>query len=206
MKKTICFLGIICLGIFPCKAQLIAYGLQGGLIYSHISLSAKDPYLTTSGSSIGYQLGLFIKKDVGHYFLQIEPTYAGNMGGDWVINDVKDNVKVSGFCLPVIIGKKFMTGVRVFTGLAPYINIGIEEETSFSDFYMNNTSVTSFLTGGGGFELKYLLGAGFEISKIAINLRYEFSMLGDFTSHEVDDNTIHHRLPLAAVQLAYKFN
>jgi hypothetical protein len=206
MKKSIFMLCIFFPGIFSCNAQLIAYGIQGGLAYSHITLTGNDPYLETSGSSIAFQLGLFVKKDITNYFIQAEPTYTGNMGGNWVINDVEDKVTVSSFSLPLIIGKKFMSGIRVFSGLAPYLNITVEEETDFGTFYMANAPVSGLSWGGGAFELKFLLGAGIEVSKITLNLRYEFSFLGDFMNHESDGTTIHHRLPLGTVQLAYRFN
>jgi hypothetical protein len=203
MKKIIFTLGSFLL-LSPCvKAQPIAFGARVAIAYSYISLSGGKTPLETTGSSIGYQAGLFLRRDFKSFYIEANVLYTGNVGGTYVYESNEQKVTASFAGLPLLIGKKFYPGIRLFAGLVPTIPL------SHTDFDIHEfMQATSTMTGGEGFMLDFLVGGGIEVSKITLTVQYEGGIAGGFMDHQTnyETETVYHHISMVSLGLAIRLN
>lgn len=198
------------------KAQIISYGAHGALAYSQIVLSNNHLPYSTTGSSIGFQAGFFFRRDFKRFFLLTEANYTGNVGGTYVYHSDEMDQKVSFLSVPVIIGKIFFPGIRIFTGLVPCLTLSLNNEQTFYDFtegVIDELAPSGGSSGHGEFRpgIDVLFGAGIEISKIFLNIRYERGFIGGFRDDFYEPQSApyvenRHRISMICLGLAIRLN
>ena len=201
MKKQTLMLGIFATSLITSPAQ-IAYGPQVSAVYSRITLTGADDGLETTGSGIGYQAGLFLRKDFRAFYLEADALYTGNVGGTYVYGSDELGLSASFASVTGILGKKFFPGIRLFAGIASYFLLGTDPELDIAEFIQPSGGWHE----GGGTMINFVLGAGLDVSKLTISLRYEPSMLGNFHKHELLDDEVLHHIPMLSLGLAFRLN
>jgi hypothetical protein len=201
MKRIFVSLLTLCL-LLPCaKAQLLAWGPQAAVVYSYLSLKGPETDLQTTGSSIGYQAGLFLRRDFKTFYLEADVLYTGNVGGTYVYNNNEMDVKASFVNVPILLGKKFFPGIRIFVGPVPYFNLGTNPEINIHDFMQ-----TSGTEGGQGMSMNFQAGAGVDVSKLTLSIRYEACVAGGFYHHSDNNGNYTHRIPMFSLSLVIRLN
>lgn len=191
MKKLI-LLTVFCLfAPFGLKAQVISYGLHTGIAYTTVAAPESERYgdVSTSGSSFAYHIGLFLRGDLKNFYLEGDIVFTGNAGG---VVDGSD-VKASYLGAPLMLGKKFYPGFRIFAGLVPNLILGVKGD-EFGDDDL--------------FSMNMIGGAGVDISKLTLSLRYERCILWSQIYYEksgadVDAGII---TPMLSLCAAIRFN
>lgn len=193
MKKLILILLVVvtCEGV---NAQIIPnfdFGLKGGINLS--KLSEQDGF--SSSNRAGYLAGIWARAGAMGLHLQPELYYTVKS------TEVKDQggqtgkVDFASVDLPILFGTKIGAvgvGGRLNTG--PVISFMINEDQSFADA-INNAA--RFNYKGQGFAWQF--GAGLDIRKISLDIRYEHGL--SKISREGFNDT---KLRLYNVNLAFK--
>ena len=85
---------------------------------------------------------------------------------------------------------------------ASYFLLGTDPELDIAEFIQPSGGWHE----GGGTMINFVLGAGLDVSKLTISLRYEPSMLGNFHKHELLDDEVLHHIPMLSLGLAFRLN
>ena len=180
MKKLILIPGLAFL-IANLSAQ-IDFGIKGGLNISNVKASEilTDDYRINPAANgkLGYHVGGFFRASLAGIFIQPE-LYFSSVSSEFNVEDISGSgaakqlvsQKIGRMDIPVLVGVKLGT-FRL--GLGPVGSIIVSNKSDMKDVTGYEALLKSATFG-------YQLGAGADIWKISIDLRYEgnFSKLGD---------------------------
>ncbi|MEJ2881767.1 porin family protein [Pedobacter sp. GR22-6] len=193
MKKIILSALFICfnLAAFSQVLPSFQFGLKGG---TNLSKLSKENTLS-SDNRAGYYAGLWARIGAAGIHLQPELYLSGK--NTTLKNDAgqENDVKFTSLDVPVLVGTKIGAagiGVRLNTG--PVVSFILSDDQSFSDAAGN-----VFNGNFKGQNIAWQFGAGLDISKLGIDLRYEqgLSKIGK-------DNYDGQKLSLFTLGLAYR--
>ncbi len=210
MKKLILMLIASMFIVTVSNAQLFNYGIKAGIGFSSLKIEditgisdGSDVYdLITGDGVMGYHFGLQTRIDLA--LLMIQPELYFNAGGGTVEQVVDGgateilNVKFNRIDIPLLVGVK-LGPARINVG--PVGSFVISETTDLTelnpDFEMFSKSMT------WGFQA----GLGLDISKLAIDVRYEgsLSVLGETFSIGGTDFPLDARPSQWIISLGYWF-
>jgi hypothetical protein len=176
MKKklymTIVGLGIVALAKAQPTPQLlpsISFGIKGGTNLT--TLSTHDTF--NADSRAGYLAGIWGRVGVVGWFVQPELYYSRKKATfNNEATGAENTVVVRGLDLPVLIGRRFgMNGVygRVNTG--PVISFATKNDQTQDNIPYNSSRLITKSQG-----LQWQFGAGVDISRISLDLRYELGL------------------------------
>jgi hypothetical protein len=188
MKKCIVVL-LLAIGIAAVSsAQIISFGIKGGLNYSkmkfdnisNITVAAKSYTLMEDKSFQGFHIGVMGRLKVFNLFVQPELLFNTTGGkvliqeiqGAATVNTVKQ-VKYNKLDLPVLVGMKFGPA-RINAG--PVASVVLSSKSEISEF------IPEMKTMSKGATIGFQAGAGLDfLKKFTLDLRYEagLSKLGD---------------------------
>ena len=171
MKRVLVSLITIAVACTIGQSQ-IKLGVRAGL--SSASYSASDftstDYIVkkSSDASFGYHFGLFGQVKLLGFFVQPELLLT-SIGNNYELKNVAANTSKSvsdrtyNLDIPIIFGYKFGPA-KLEAG--PVARINLANTTNYSDYKYN------FNTASWAFQL----GAGLQISRISVDLKYEFGL------------------------------
>jgi len=168
--------------IFVNLSAQIDFGIKGGLNISNVKASEvlTDDYRINPAASgnLGYHVGGFLRASLVGIFIQPE-LYFSSISSEYKVEDISGagtaqqlvKQKIGRMDIPVLVGAKLGT-FRL--GLGPVGSIIISDQSDLTDITGYETTLKSATFG-------YQLGAGADIWKISIDLRYEGNLtkLGD---------------------------
>ncbi len=179
MKRIILILGMTILFI-NLSAQM-DFGIKGGLNISNIKASEvlTDDYRINpaAGGSLGYHVGAFLRASLVGIFIQPELVFT-SVQSEYKVESLNSSTpeqlvkqKIGRMDIPVLVGVKLGT-FRL--GLGPVASVILSDNSDLTDITGYEATLKSATFG-------YQLGAGFDIWKINIDLRYEGNLtnLGD---------------------------
>jgi len=180
MKKIILISSLAIL--FMNSSAQLQFGIKGGLNISNIKASEilTDDYRINPAASgnLGYHIGGFMRASLAGIFIQPE-LYFSSIANEFNVEDISGtgtadqliNQKIGRMDVPVLVGVKLGT-FRL--GLGPVGSIVISDKSDLTDITGYEATLKSATFG-------YQLGAGLDIWKLGIDLRYEggLTKLGD---------------------------
>ncbi len=160
----------------------IDFGIKGGLNISNVKASEilTDDYRINPAASgnLGYHVGGFLRASMVGIFIQPE-LYFSSIATEYKVEDLSGTgtaeqlvkQKIGRIDVPVLVGVKLGT-FRL--GLGPVGSIIVSDESDLDDITGYEATLKSATFG-------YQIGAGVDIWKIGIDLRYEGNLtkLGD---------------------------
>jgi hypothetical protein len=188
MKKTIIIL-ILAMGmVVNSNAQLLTFGIKGGLNYSkmkfdkvsNITVGATTYNLMEDDAFQGFHIGVMSRIKVLNLFVQPELLFNTTGGkvliqevqGATTVNTVKQ-VKYNKLDLPIMVGMKFGPA-RINAG--PVASVVLSSNSEISDI------IPDIKTLSNGATIGFQAGAGVDLfKKLSFDLRYEggLSKIGD---------------------------
>jgi hypothetical protein len=168
--------------IFLNLSAQINFGIKGGLNISNVKASEvlTDDYRINPAASgnLGYHVGGFFRASLVGIFIQPE-LYFSSLSNEFKVEDISGNgaaeelvkQKIGRMDLPVLVGVKLGT-FRL--GLGPVGSIIVSDKSDLKDITGYEAKFKSATFG-------YQLGAGVDIWKLNIDVRYEGNLtkLGD---------------------------
>ena len=180
MKKIILISSLAIL--FLNSSAQIQFGIKGGLNISNIKASEilTDDYRINPAASgnLGYHIGGFMRASLVGIFIQPE-LYFSSISNEFNVEDISGTgtadqlvkQKIGRMDVPILVGVKLGT-FRL--GLGPVGSIIVSDQSDLTDITGYEATLKSATFG-------YQLGAGLDIWKLGIDLRYEggLTKLGD---------------------------
>jgi hypothetical protein len=192
------------------NAQLFNYGIKAGIGFSSLKIEditgisdGSDVYdLVTGDGVMGYHFGLQTRIDLA--LLMIQPELYFNAGGGTVEQVVDGgateilNVKFNRIDIPLLVGVK-LGPARINVG--PVGSFVISETTDLTELNPDFELFSKSMTWG------FQAGLGLDISKLAIDVRYEgsLSVLGETFSIGGTDFPLDARPSQWIISLGYWF-
>lgn len=213
MRKLIIVTLIILSSGLSAMSQLFTYGVQCGLNYSHYSLSESNYLIQVKKGSIGFHSGFFVRNDFETFFIGADLNYSSTLGGTIDDTNSSFNIRSGSVNLPLLLGKKFYPGIRIFVGGSP--NVYIKDNKNELQTFLENSPFAQPQINGilnhNEFVFNILVGAGIEISKFFIEFRYEhpldYFIIEDFSTGGILSNIDnYHYLSQLVFTLGYQFN
>jgi hypothetical protein len=179
--KRIILISSLAILVLSSSAQ-IDFGIKGGLNISNVKASEilTDDYRINPAASgnLGYHVGGFMRASLAGIFIQPE-LYFSSIASEFKVEDVSGSStpeqlvkqKIGRLDIPVLVGVKLGT-FRL--GLGPVGSITLSDQSDLTDITGYKATFKSATFG-------YQIGAGLDIWKIGIDLRYEGNLtkLGD---------------------------
>ncbi|MCK4751123.1 MAG: hypothetical protein KAT15_28890 [Bacteroidales bacterium] len=78
MKRSVLIFILLIAISAKAYSQLFTYGIKAGTNYSWLKLVSSEDLYTSTGGKLGVHGGLFVRKDFGKSFLQVEADLVGN--------------------------------------------------------------------------------------------------------------------------------
>jgi hypothetical protein len=213
MKKPLIVVIILIMSGLSAHSQLITYGIQIGSNYSHYSLSESASAIEVTKGSIGFHSGLFFRRDFEIFFIGADIRYSSYLGGTITDGTNSFNLRTGNVNMPILFGKKFYPGIKIFAGGMPSVFIK-HNDNELQSFLENSPATQSSMNGSqhrNDFVFHMVAGAGYDFSKFFIELRYEhpldYFIMEDFTtggSSSGIDN--YHYLAQFMISVGYWFN
>ncbi|HSG68241.1 MAG TPA: outer membrane beta-barrel protein, partial [Bacteroidales bacterium] len=194
-------------------AQLLFFGAQCGINYSHYSLSEKNSMIEVEKGSIGFHSGFFARYDFENFYLGADLNYSSTIGG--TVNDTETgfNVRSGSVNLAGMIGKKFYPGIRLYVGGIPTVYIK-HNENEFESFLSKSPQYDPLSDGSiarNEFIFFITFGVDVELSKFFVGMRYEhpldFFIKEDYSTGGINsgiDNV--HYVSQVVFTVGYRFN
>lgn len=192
------------------NAQLFNYGIKAGIGFSSLKIEditgisdGSDVYdLITGDGVMGYHFGLQTRIDLA--LIMIQPELYFNAGGGTVEQVVEGgateilNVKFNRIDIPLLVGVK-LGPARINVG--PVGSFVISETTDLTELNPDFELFSKSMTWG------FQAGLGLDISKLAIDVRYEgsLSVLGETFSIGGTDFPLDARPSQWIISLGYWF-
>jgi hypothetical protein len=140
------------------------FGVKGGANLS--KFSTENTF--SSGNRAGYYVGLWTR--IGAAGLHVQPElYLSGKNTDVTIDNIEREIRFTSLDVPVLIGTKLGAagvGLRLNTG--PVFSFILDDEQKFGEA-VGNVSRLDFK----GQNIAWQFGAGVDIGKIGVDLRYE---------------------------------
>ncbi|MDB5006427.1 MAG: hypothetical protein JWP45_820 [Mucilaginibacter sp.] len=169
MKKIILTLTIVAASISFSCAQLLPsfqFGVKGGVNFASLSSSASSTL--SSSNQAGYLAGFWAR--VGALGFNFQPEiYITGKNVNVSDNGGETKAKFTSIDVPLLFGGKigaFGLGARFYTG--PLVSFAINKSQSFSGA-LTNASTFNYHDQNFAWQV----GAGLDIKKVSIDLRYE---------------------------------
>ncbi|WP_449438797.1 porin family protein [Pedobacter steynii] len=167
MKKIILSALFICFSVTAFSQVLpsFQFGLKAG---TNLSKLSKENTLS-SDNRAGYYAGLWARIGAAGIHLQPELYLSGKNTTLKDGNGAENKVNFTSLDVPVLVGTKFGAagiGLRLNTG--PVVSFILDDEQSFGD-----AAGSAFKGNFKGQNIAWQFGAGLDISKLGIDLRYE---------------------------------
>jgi len=166
MKKRIALFSIAFLTfIFVANAQS-SWGIKAGLNYNTTGklksfLNETESIIDNNGKGkSGFHVGLYGKLDLGGFYLRPELLYTKTTS-EYSLNSGNEDYEISKLDIPVLIGFKLIGPINVFAGPSFQYNLENDFKGISADKIENDFSV--------GLHL----GAGVEIGRFGVDVRYE---------------------------------
>ncbi|WBX74635.1 porin family protein [Tenacibaculum pacificus] len=205
MKKIILMTFLLIGGIQLSKAQ-VNYGIKAGVNYNSNSFSdVKNDVLSGGESKTGFHAGVWLRGKIPILGMYIQPELVyTQLNSDVIFKPntssvtVKTSYTLNKIDVPVLLGKKIFKFGRVFAGPSfQYIIDGDFGTDEIKDVEAD------------GFSMGIQLGAGVDLGKFGIDVRWErafsdteSSLLNKTDASEVSFDT---RINQIIVGLSYKF-
>ena len=165
MKKILVLAAVFFAAIQFSNAQ-IHWGLKGGVNYNSDSfVDVKDDVLAGAESKTGFHFGTWVRVKVPVLGVYVRPELVyTNLKNDvlYKTTDTKTSFTFQKIDIPVLIGKKFLKVANVFVG--PSFQYVIDSDFGFDD--IKNVK-------GDGFTVGMQLGAGVELGRLGVDVRWE---------------------------------
>lgn len=196
MMKKILLIAVLFIAYNTSNAQ-ISYGIKGGLNYNYASIDFDniDPSAIVN-SKAGYNVGGFlrVKIPILGLYVQGEPTYT-RLNAEITDKDGNDatNLGTNRFDLPVLAGIKLAI-FRIYAGPVMSWNLGSSVDKDDVEVIVNDA-----MSVGGQ------IGAGVELGRIMIDLRYEGAIKHEMSLAGQDDSSFDNRGSQIILGLAFKF-
>lgn len=207
--KKLALLVLLFIGATQVSQSQIKFGIKGGINYNSDSFQdVKDDVLDGAKSKTGFHAGIWLEGDipVAGLFIRPELVYTQLKNGAMYYPQGKSagGTEVSysfrKIDLPVLVGTKVLKIGRIFAG--PSFQYILDSEFSLGDLKDVNTD---------GFSLGLQFGAGVEIGKLGLDIRWERA-LSDTETKFVNNNIIgggdvnfDTRVNQIIIGLSYKF-
>jgi hypothetical protein len=167
MKKLILSALFVCfnLAAFSQVLPSFQFGLKAG---TNLSKLSKENTLS-SDNRAGYYAGLWARIGAAGIHLQPELYLSGKNTTLKDGNGAENKVKFTSLDVPVLVGTKFGAagiGLRLNTG--PVVSFILDDDQSLGD-----AAGSAFKGDFKGQNIAWQFGAGLDISKLGIDLRYE---------------------------------
>ena len=206
MKKLFLITGMAILSL-NLSAQL-DFGIKGGLNISNVKASEilTDDYRINPAASgnLGYHIGGFLRASLLGIYIQPE-LYFSSISSEYKVEDVSGTgtleqlatQKIGRMDVPVLVGVKLGT-LRL--GLGPVGSIIVSDQSDLTDITGYEATLKSATFG-------YQIGAGADIWKISIDLRYEgnLSKLGDQLNIGGETINLDNRVRQVLISLGIRF-
>jgi len=176
MKKifTIALIGVALILSNQAEAQLLKWGLKGGVNFSSISGFGDNPVIEATSSYTGWHVGPFLQVKLPIIAVQLDVLYT-QQGQEFTISSIKQNLEQSYILIPLVAKVSLIPLLNLQAGVQYGILTtaavdGIDE----FDFGDGNTVAVKDLFKSGDWSI--VLGLGFDISKIMIDARYNIGV------------------------------
>lgn len=137
----------------------INYADNGEMTYSDVTGAGQD-VLEGGESKMGYHLGVFYQVNILGFFLRPELVYTTTKSS-YEFNQKKADYNVSKVDLPILVGTKIFGPVKAFAG--PSLQYIVNND--FEGFNLGDVQ--------DEFTIGAQLGAGIQLGKIGLDVRYE---------------------------------
>lgn len=170
MKKISLTLLLICTGFFAYSQVLpsFQFGVKGGMNLSKF----KTSNTFASDNQAGYYAGIWTRIGAAGIHLQPELYLSGKNATLKDASGLENEVKFTSLDIPVLLGTKIGAagvGLRLNTG--PVISFVLSDDQNFSQ-----ASAAIFNGDFKDQSLAWQFGAGADIGKIGVDLRYEMGL------------------------------
>jgi hypothetical protein len=183
MKKTIAVsLFVFFSTLISINAQS-AFGIKGGLSYNsngelkEFSSEVSEIYKDKGKGKSGFNIGFYGKLDLGPIYIRPELVYTKTTSEYELNSGTTEDYKVSKLDMPVLVGFKVIGPLHVFAGPA------------FQYYLDNDLKGVKFESIKDDFTFGLNIGAGVEIGRLGIDVRYERG-LNENEANFVDDNIV----------------
>lgn len=206
MKKIILITSLAI--FFLSSSAQIDFGIKGGLNISNVKASEvlTDDYRINPAASgnMGYHVGGFLRASLAGIFIQPE-LYFSSLSNEFTVEDISGagtaeqlgKQKIGRMDVPVLVGVKLGT-FRL--GLGPVGSIIVSDKSDLKDITGYESTLKSATFG-------YQIGAGVDVWRATIDLRYEDNLtkLGD--QLDIGGHTINldNRVRQVIISLGIKF-
>ena len=212
MKKYVVIVLVFLSSAQTASSQLLKYGIQVGGNYSLYELSEPSFVEVTKGS-IGFHSGLFVRRDFESFYLGADVNYTSTLGGTLDDGHSTFNLRTGSVNMPIMFGKNFYPGIRIFVGGMPSIFIK-HNDTELQGYLESSPEFEDGIVGEqirNDFVFHIIVGAGYEFSKFFLEFRYEhpldFFILENFSTGGVSTNINNrHALYQFVITAGYWFN
>jgi len=191
MKKSILLLAVICLSAVSNLNAQIDLGLRAGLNYDFTgdATGLATGVSADTKTASGYHFGGFMKVQIPvvGIFAQAELLYT-SMSGDIELKNSRgtkvslDN-QVSRIDVPLLVGKEFLSLIKVYAG--PVISYNLNNDSSIPKKDLPNLAVKDLKN----MAIAGMIGVGVDFMGVYADLRYDFG-LGDqateFVNKQID--------------------
>lgn len=205
MRKLILSLCFIFVGMQFAKSQ-VQFGIKGGVNYNSDSFSeVKDDVFAGAESKTGYHAGIWLRAKVPFLGIYVRPELVYTSLKSELTAKADANLKATyefnKIDIPVLLGKKVFKVGNIFAGPSfQYILDG--------DFNILETPNEILNTEANGFTIGLVAGAGVELGKIGLDVRWERSF-NDVESTLITDSVgninFDTRVNQIIVGLSYRF-
>lgn len=213
MKRILILLPTLILSAQLARPQLLKYGVQCGLNYCYYTVTEKSSTIDVTAGSLGFHSGLFIRRDFESFYAGADLNYSSTLGGTVDDGNSSFNVRTGSVNMPVMIGKNFYPGIRLYGGGMPAVYIK-----------HNDNEFRSYLAGGPNtadrensslfkneFVFHMVVGGSVELWKFFIDFRYEhpldYYIIEDFsTGGSITGIENRHHMYQWVITLGYWFN
>ena len=173
MKKVFLLFCLI-LVFYQTSTAQIQFGLKGGINYNSNSIkNVSEDVFDGAKSKTGYHagiwlrlklpvIGLYIRPELVYTNLENEVNYTQTVGGVVGLSKTQTNYSFQKIDIPVLLGKKVFGVGNVFIG--PSFQYILNSDFNISDLKNVNAN---------GFTVGLQLGAGVELGKVGLDVRWE---------------------------------
>ncbi|WP_313384912.1 outer membrane beta-barrel protein [Chishuiella sp.] len=181
-------------------AQNITFGLKGGAVFNTDKGqvwrdATSNIYKKDGKAAAGFQAGALLRVSLTGLYIQPELLYS-QFKNEYEYQNVKTDVTKKRLDIPVNVGKRFLGIGHIQAG--PVFSYYFDDKISLKD--VSKAKQDDFNVG-------FQVGTGVEISRLLLDLRYEFGF-GKTTSKFIKDGTqftTQNRPQMLNLSLAYLF-
>lgn len=177
MKKLL-FATVVAVSSFV-SAQTFDFGVKAGAVFNtdkgEAWSDATNIFKRDGKSAAGFQAGVLARVGIAGIYIQPEALYT-QFKNEYTVGEENFKVTKKRFDIPVAVGKQFLGIAHVQAGPV------------FSYYFDDKVSIDHLISAKQDeFNVGFHVGAGVKVSKLLVDLRYEFGF-GKIASEFVKDN------------------